>query len=139
MPIIHRDTDYALRALMTLARDGGVVSVSDLSEQCNVPVDFLRKIMQKLHREGIVRSVQGPTGGYGLQDSPEDIDLLRVLRAVQGPVVVNACFDDPGMCDNTESCPVREKLADLEVELCKWFQNMALSDMLREGAHHGAA
>jgi len=67
MPVIHRDTDYALRALAQLARTGEVMSVSALAEAEHVPQDFLRKIMQKLQGAHLVQSTQGPLGGYSLR------------------------------------------------------------------------
>ncbi len=46
MEIIHRDTDYAIRAMARLAGCEAAVSTASLAEHINVPVDFLRKIMQ---------------------------------------------------------------------------------------------
>ena len=66
MPIIRRETDYALRALTRLALDGGSLAVSTLAEEEDVPPEFLRKIMQRLNQAGIVESSQGPFGGYRL-------------------------------------------------------------------------
>jgi Rrf2 family protein len=129
VPIIHRDTDYAFRALIQLADSGDVVSVTELSERCDVPVDFLRKIMQKLNNADIVKSVQGPAGGYSLLRAPEDISFLEVISAVQGPVVLNACFEDQSVCGNVTSCGVREKLKEFESELEQWLGETYLNDV----------
>lgn len=132
MPIIHRDTDYAFRALIHLADSGRVVPVSELSEHCDVPVDFLRKIMQKLNNAGIVCSVQGPSGGYGLERPPEEISFLEVVNVVQGPLMLNACFEDPSICGNVPSCRVREKLKDLEAELQEWLGGLDITDVMED-------
>jgi Rrf2 family protein len=129
MVVIHRDTDYALRALVELARSGQTTSVSELSEKVEVPVDFLRKIMQRLKAAEIVHSVQGPSGGYGLARPAGDISLGEVIDAVQGPVVLNACFEDPSVCGNVSRCRVREKLAELEAKLAGWLDELDLGEL----------
>ncbi|MFW6280015.1 MAG: RrF2 family transcriptional regulator [Planctomycetota bacterium] len=117
MSIIHRNTDYAIRSLIRLRDEGRVMPVAELAEACEVPVDFLRKIMQKLNAAGMVNSVQGPSGGYELVGAPERISLLDVVECVQGPIRVNACFDDPSICDNVRGCGVRARLEQLGEEM----------------------
>jgi len=131
MPVIHRDTDYALRALAQLARTGEVMSVSALAEAEHVPQDFLRKIMQKLQGAHLVQSTQGPLGGYSLRREPQAIALLEVVDAVQGPIVLNACFEDPGICRNVKVCAFRHWLVSLQEEFNSWLSGITLSDVLQ--------
>ena len=114
MAVVTRETDYALRALLALAGKDGFVPVSVLAEAQGVPVLFLRKIMQQLHRAGIVDSRQGPFGGYRLAVPAGSVSLLNVLEAAQGPLVMNECFSEPAICDRTDECPVRRCLAELQ-------------------------
>ena len=108
MSIVHRDTDYAMRALARLAAAGAeFVSVSVLAQEEGAPTDFLRKIMQRLCAAGIVESRQGPFGGYSLGARPRDVTLYDVIAAVQGPVTVNECFPQPGLCANSGGCSTR--------------------------------
>lgn len=131
MPIITRETDYALRALARLGEEGGFASVSTLSEEVDVPEGFLRKIMQTLHRAGIVESRQGPFGGYRLSADPEEITMLDVLETVQGPVAINECFRSPEVCNRTPDCPLRNHLAKLQAGLAEEMDGIALSDLLK--------
>jgi len=129
MAVINRDTDYALRALEELARAGRVLPVSSLAEQQDVPAVFLRKIMQRLHRAGIVLSRQGPFGGYSLARPPEDISFRDVVEAVQGPIVMNECFATPQVCRRTQ-CPIKEALAHVAAELNARLERLRLADVL---------
>lgn len=130
MPIIHRDSDYAIRSLLELARNEDVVPVSKLAEVCDVPVDFLRKIMQTLKRAGLVNSIQGPAGGYGLRIEPDEISLWEVMSAVQGPVVVNECFENTDICCNIPNCPVRSKLGELQDTVTEWLKGLTVGDLV---------
>lgn len=130
MPIIHRNSDYSIRSLVELARERDVVPVSKLAEACDVPVDFLRKIMQTLKGAGLVHSVQGPAGGYGLRVDPDEITLWEVLTAVQGPVVVNECFENADICCNIPNCPVRSKLSELQDKVTEWLKGLTVGDLV---------
>ncbi|KPK62322.1 MAG: hypothetical protein AMK73_06345 [Planctomycetes bacterium SM23_32] len=140
MAIIKRETDYAVRALRKLAGADDFVSVSVLAEGEDVPAIFLRKIMQRLNRAGMVQSRQGPFGGYRLNVAPEDITLLDVVETVQGPLVMNECFVEPEVCRRTEFCPVRVRLAELQVELNARLAEVTLGEVFSaEPAGEGAA
>jgi Rrf2 family iron-sulfur cluster assembly transcriptional regulator len=131
MPIIKRETDYALRALARLALSGEFLPVSALSEAENIPEDFLRKIMQTLHRAGIVESRQGPFGGYRLALEPAQVSLLAVLEAVQGRMDLNECFQAPGACERAPRCPVHAQLAQLQADFNERMAGVTLAQMLR--------
>jgi len=140
MPVINRETDYAIRALAHLAREGDTVSVSDLAASEAVPADFLRKIMQKLLRARVVKSSQGSFGGYRLRKAPEDMTLLDVLEAVQGPLCMNACFADPNVCKTVKVCALRKRLMSMQKEINEWFRGINLADLAqsvpqKQGVH----
>ncbi len=129
MPLINRDTDYAVRALTRLGRTGEVTAVSELAEAEGAPEVFLRKIMQKLNRAGIVESRQGPFGGYRLSKHPRDVTVLDVLEAVQGPIQVNLCFGRPDSCSKVNSCPLRRHLSRLSQSINGWLEQITLADV----------
>jgi len=132
MAIIKRETDYALRALAKLARDDECLPVSALAEQEDIPEVFLRKIMQELKAAGIVESRQGPFGGYLLNSPAEELSVLDVLEAVQGPLVMNECFAEPEICSRVEFCPLRKRLVELQVELDAKLAEITVGGIARE-------
>jgi Rrf2 family protein len=98
---ISARTDYAVRALLTLASaerrraesgtsDGDpphtAVSVDVLVREQGLPRKFLEAIVADLRRGGLVTSRRGPTGGYSLARPAEQISLGEVFRIVDGPL-----------------------------------------------------
>jgi Rrf2 family transcriptional regulator, cysteine metabolism repressor len=82
---ISRRTDYATRALLAMALDdGGSMKLEELARRTGAPQSVLEQVMPVLRSAGIVRSERGPTGGYRLNKSPEEITLERVVRLFQG-------------------------------------------------------
>ncbi|MCD6416661.1 MAG: Rrf2 family transcriptional regulator [Planctomycetes bacterium] len=138
MAVITRETDYALRALIRLAQGPGAIPVRALAEREDAPEPFLRKIMQRLHRAGIVKSYRGPFGGYALAVPSSDITLLRLLETVQQPLVMNECFVKPEMCHRVKFCPVRRRLAELQEDLNTELDDIRLSDLVKD-QHDGGA
>jgi Rrf2 family iron-sulfur cluster assembly transcriptional regulator len=131
MSIIKRETDYALRALARLALAGEFMAAGVLAEAEDIPEDFLRKIMQRLHRAGIVESRQGPFGGYRLALEPARVTLLAVLEAVQGRPDLNECFQSPGACERSPRCPVHAQLAQLQADFDERMRRVTLAQMIQ--------
>jgi len=129
MPVIHRDTDYAVRALAHLAQSGGVVAVSTLARAVSAPEDFLRKIMQTLLHARLVESTPGPLGGYALQGAAQAVTLLDIVKAVQGSIALSACLQDPSVCRNVKVCALRHKLMAVQKELNSWLKGITLADI----------
>jgi len=130
MAIIKRETDYAFRALARIAQAEDFLPVSVLAEGEDVPELFLRKIMQRLHAAGIVESRQGPFGGYKLALPADRITFLDVVESVQGPLVMNECFEGPDICHRQGVCPVRAHLSALQIELNAGLAEVTIADVL---------
>lgn len=134
MEIIHRKTDYALRCLVNLAEAGrgAVVSVHTLAQKEDVPEDLLQKIMQALAAAGLVLPRRGRTGGFSLRKSPDQLNVLDVLEALQGPFAINRCFLGDGRCRHQPVCWLRNKLSALQEEMVSFFQGVTIADLIRE-------
>lgn len=84
---ISAKTDYAVRALLTLAaKADGPVSVEELARRQDLPKKFLEAILGDLRRGGLVTSQRGPSGGYALARPADAIHLGDVFRVVDGPL-----------------------------------------------------
>ena len=82
---VSRRTDYATRAVLALALEGGgPLKLEEIARRTAVPQSVLEQVMPTMRTAGIVRSERGPTGGYRLNKDPEEITLERVVRLFQG-------------------------------------------------------
>mgnify|MGYP001010877272 CR=1 FL=1 len=89
---ISRKTDYALRMLAALVQNPeGVVSVRTAAKDNDIPYSFARSIQHDLALAGIVESTRGAHGGMRLAVDPRTTSLLKLVEAVQGPVLIAAC------------------------------------------------
>ncbi|MGC9318914.1 MAG: Rrf2 family transcriptional regulator, partial [Armatimonadota bacterium] len=91
MELIKRNTGYGLRALLHMCsrESDEAATAEELAEAADTTVDFMHKIMRSLRERGIVTSKPGPGGGFRLARTPDEIDLLEIVVAVQGAFEVN--------------------------------------------------
>jgi Rrf2 family protein len=81
---------YGLKAMLHLAeRYGeGAVPVSQISGDEKISAAYLEQILSRIKREGWVKSVRGPRGGYVLTAKPSEITVGALLRALGEDVLV---------------------------------------------------
>lgn len=77
--------------LLATMPEGGLLSAAALAEFHGVSVSYLLKHLQALSGAGIVGTVPGPKGGYRLGKTPQDITLLDIVLAVEGPEPAFRC------------------------------------------------
>ena len=133
MDIIKRNTDYALRLLNLMAgfyRNKEAVSARILSNNADVPYPVTCKLLQKLQKNRLVKSVMGPRGGYLLCRDPEQISFLDVIETIQGPVSVNRCFLGNYQCPMKENCALHVKLSRIQNEIVNSFQRCKIADSI---------
>ncbi len=116
---ITRQADYAMRAVLYLAELGSErrAATSQIAEEKHIPPSFLAKIVSQLSVAGLLQTSRGARGGVSLARSPENITLLEVVEAIDGPILLNECVVDGGVCVFGESCSLRPVFCDAQAEL----------------------
>lgn len=134
MDVIRRNTDYAARLMVHLAKHygNGPVSTRAAAAEEEVPYQLACKLMQKLNNAKLVTSCMGPKGGFVLAAKPSNISLLEVVEAIQGSISINRCVLDQKACSRNTICAVREKLADIQESMTKGLATITL-DELKQG------
>lgn len=98
--------EYAVRAMMHVASlpKGTVARIPVISREWEIPEKFLRKIVAKLAKGGLLRSHRGAGGGISLGKAAKSITLLDVIELVEGPMALNKCLINPRFCRRTRTC-----------------------------------
>jgi Rrf2 family protein len=113
---ITRQADYAVRAVLYLAglNNGRRAPTSEIAREQRIPPSFLAKIVSQLSVAGVVQTSRGARGGVTLARSPGDITLLEVIEAIDGPILLNECVEDPSVCYFGDDCPVQGVWCDAQ-------------------------
>lgn len=130
---ISQASAYALHAMMYMVRHRTQLPVTSrtIAKSEGMPSGYVSKVLQQLVKEGFIRSVRGRNRGYVFVRPPEEISLLELFEALEGP----AFFDD---------CPLKRCACGGTTENCRIFAQWIsatrkLKDMLEETSVASAA
>lgn len=130
---LSRKADYALRVLFTLVdRQGyGPMSMTQLSEQNDVPRKFLEHIMLDLKDRGWVASSPGRFGGYELATNPGSITIGQVVRRFDDQMAPVACVsvtqNEP--CNQAHHCRFRRVFLEVRNLTARFLDNLTLGEV----------
>jgi Rrf2 family protein len=116
---ITRQADYALRAMIYLAKLDPTqrAATSQIAEEQKIPPSFLAKIISQLSIAGLIHTSRGARGGVSMARSAEEVSVLEVVEAIDGPISLNDCTGDPSACPFGEDCPLRPLWCETQAEL----------------------
>lgn len=131
---LTKKADYGLIALKHLALRSGSQSAStkDIAETYGIPVPLLSKILQRMAKNGFLKSEQGASGGYRLARDPRRITALEVIRAIDGPSILTSCFTEHRECNHSDRCSVREPLRKVHEGILRLLESITISDICRD-------
>jgi len=126
----HR-SEYAIRATVAIALAGGGVPLSTrrIAEQMDVPAGFLAHVLADLVQAGIVSGTPGRNGGYNLTVPAAELDLLRVVDAVETDDKAPRCVMRAGSCGSNGACAVHEAFESATTAMRRKLAATKLSDV----------
>jgi len=132
---------YAVMAMADLAKTftSQPISLSEISLRQGISISFLEQIFLKLKKNNLVQSSRGPTGGYLLTKSPNEIKLLHIIEAVDEKVKTVGCKKESKKSCNGKSikCITHNLWDDLETHINHFFEKNTLHDIIyREDANY---
>lgn len=129
---ITRQADYALRAMLYLARlePDERAATKKIAEERDIPPSFLAKIISQLSIAGLINTSRGARGGVSLARDPEDISLLQVVEAIDGPITLNECTVDPSECAFGDHCPIHEVFCEAKTQLIERLKSSTFDKLI---------
>jgi len=136
---ITRQADYAVRAVLYLATLGesGRAPTGQIARKQHVPPSFLAKIVSQLSVAGVLHTSRGARGGVSLARRPEEISLLEVIEVIDGPISLNECVIDAGVCAYREECPVHDIWCEAQGHLVKQLATTSFGALLNRRGGNG--
>lgn len=129
---ITRRADYAIRTVLDVARvePGSVALTSEVAKHQGIPAPFLAKIVLALTRAGLLRSFRGCGGGIALAKPADQITLLEIVEAVDGPIAMNRCVLWPEECERSDECPVHQVWSGARTLLADYLGSISLASLV---------
>ncbi len=133
---LNRLTDYAIVVLGALAyRLGDVMPTAQLATLTGLNQPTVAKVAKLLQAEGLLETRRGASGGYRLLAAPQDISLVDIVEAVEGPIAVNGCVDgaqDP--CAVSNCCFMSNHWNKVNGAVRSALEDVSLADLVDPAA-----
>jgi Rrf2 family protein len=113
------------------------VKAAELAERLGTTPGFLSQVLSPLVARGWVRSEPGPAGGYRLVVAAEEVSVLDVIEAVEGPTDTGRCVLADRPCGSTGPCALHVPWSEARARLLDQLGRTPLSTLA--GAVEGAS
>jgi Rrf2 family protein len=133
---INRQTDYAVRVVLALAKRGeGVrLSTAEIQQEMLIPPALMVRIVAVLARENLVKTFPGRDGGLSLPRPASQINIRDVVEALEGPILLSECLQARGEddCPFRTNCPVRSKWGRVQVAMMREMASITFDELAQE-------
>jgi len=97
---ISEASSLAMHALGYLANsEDGPITSREIARRFEISEAHLAKVLQRMVKVGLLRSMRGPHGGFVLTRPPESVTLLEIFETIEGPFEPNQCLLSSAICD----------------------------------------
>ena len=125
---VTQRADLAVRALDVLGRTSARLKSGQLAAALGTTPGFMPQVMAPLVQAGWVRSEPGPTGGYELVVRPDQLSVLAVVEAVDGPTDNGHCVAADQPCSRRQPCALHTAWARARDELVGVLRGMTVAE-----------
>jgi Rrf2 family protein len=131
---INRQTDYAIRVILSLAKRGqnARASTAEVQQEMLIPPSLAQRIVADLARGGFVQTFPGRDGGLCLSRPSNEINLRQVVEYFEGKLFISDCLIGKGECPFDNNCPVRCRWARLQSTMMQELEQITFDDLAQE-------
>ena len=134
---LNKMTDYAVVCLGTLARKPGYsMSATELSNETGLTLYTVQKLLKLLVvKSNLISAKRGSQGGYILNKQSNEISVVEIIEALDGPISLTACVDSSDShCEATNICFLGGKWNRVNEIIRESLNNISLNDLLSYGS-----
>jgi Rrf2 family iron-sulfur cluster assembly transcriptional regulator len=127
---------FAVSAMLDLAinetqdaADNKPVTLAAISERQDISLSYLEQLFSKLRRQGLVKSVRGPGGGYNLAKAYNEISVSEIINAVDEQIDATQCGGNEN-CKDEGRCMTHDLWTALNTKILEYLAGVTLADMV---------
>lgn len=136
---------YGIRAIVYIAgnsKEGEKIGIKKISDDLDLPMPFLAKILQQLVKRKILTSSKGPHGGFSLARDPKEIHIIEVVKAIDGEDVFHRCVLHNENCISIERsrtpCTLHNDYVKARNKIEKLFETKTVLNLVRTARNSDA-
>ncbi|MBS1491060.1 MAG: Rrf2 family transcriptional regulator [Bacteroidetes bacterium] len=136
--MLSKKCKYAIHALVYLAEKyhEGPVHIQEIAEKKHIPKKFLEAILLELRNAKVLGSKKGKKGGYYLYQKPADVNLMQIIRLMDGAIALLPCvslnyYEPCEECRNEKTCGIRDAFGKVRDETLRLLGGSTLDKILK--------
>ena len=120
----------AIHGVILIAKTDKFLNVTKIAEALGASRHHVAKIMQRLAKDGLIKSMRGPAGGFVLTQKPEDISFLNLYESIEGKITIDECpFHRHEIC-TFEKCILNNITPKMTKDFISYMENQYVSDYI---------
>src|ERR1700740_2359909 len=124
---------YAVMAMVDLAQHSGgnPISLAEIAERQEISLSYLEQLFAMLRKNGLVKSVRGPGGGYLLAHASGETRIADIILAVDEPIRATRCTPGApiGCRSNRTRCATHDLWEELGNQIHLYLSSVSLADV----------
>lgn len=128
--------EYGIRACIVVAQyslEGKRISLKEIIQLVDSPGAFTAKILQKLAKNKIIFSIQGPQGGFEMSsENIKKTTLEDIVKAIDGDDVYTSCVLGLSHCSDKSPCPAHHKYKHIKSDFIDMIRNSTILEMVED-------
>lgn len=139
--MLSKKCKYAIHALVHLAKkyQQGPVHIQEIASKEKIPKKFLEAILLELRKAKILKSKKGKRGGYYLLKRPDEVNLIEIMRLMDGAIAMLPCvslnyYEPCEECKDEEACSIRTAFIGVRDETLRILADSTLEKMIKADA-----
>ncbi|MDP3682890.1 MAG: Rrf2 family transcriptional regulator [Ignavibacteria bacterium] len=131
---INRQTDYAIRVLLALAKQpqNHRISTASIGKEMLIPSSLLTRIVAQMAQAKLILTFPGRDGGVQLAKPAEKINLREVVELMEGQFLLSECMLDQQECPFEGRCPVRKRWHRLQQVIVEELEKTNFQELAKE-------
>lgn len=127
---ISEAASIAFHSMVLIAGAHDHLNVTQIAERMGSSRHHVAKILQRLVKEGYLRSNRGPAGGFTLNKPAGDVSLLEIYETIEGKLSETSCPLDHPVCP-FDKCLMGNIVTKMTREFRKYMEEQKLSDYIK--------
>lgn len=137
--MLSKKCKYAIHALVHLAKryQEGPVHIQEIADKERIPKKFLEAILLELRKAKVLQSKKGKGGGYYLAKKPADVNLIEIIRLMDGAIAMLPCvslnyYEACEECRDEVNCSIRSAFIGVRDETLRILAENTLEKMVEK-------
>jgi len=122
-------SSIAIHSMVLIARAENGINAVKIAEITGFSKNHIAKVLQRLVKVEMLKSVRGPSGGFSMRMAPKDVTLLDIYQSIEGPIDVGECPLSYDLC-GFDRCLMGTVVGKLTQEFKKFLAGQTLQSYL---------